>query len=83
MTISVYTNSYNISPTKLLVRWKINVPASHHSYLCGCSLIIPLNTSASPGLNLGKQLNFNSLNLFWGPQNLLLKLRVKPYDSLK
>lgn len=57
-----------------LVGWTSHVPASHHSYLCGYSLITPFSTSAWPGLNLGKQLNFNSLNLFWGPQNLLLKL---------
>lgn len=57
-----------------LVRWTSNVPASRRSYLCGYSLIIPFSTSARPKLNLGKQLNFNSLNLFWGPQNLLLKL---------
>lgn len=67
MTISVYTNGYNISPTKLTVKWESNVPASHHSYSCGHSLIILLNTSASPGLNLETQLNFNSLNPFWGP----------------
>lgn len=74
MAMSVYTSSHNITPTNLTVRWTSNVPASRHSYLCGYSLIIPFATSARPGLNLGKQLNFNSLDLFWGPQNLLLKL---------
>lgn len=83
MTISVYTNSYEISPTYFTARWKSSVPASCHSCSCGCSAIIPLDTSASPGLNLRKQLNFNPLNQLWGPQNLLLKLRVKPYASLK
>ena len=83
MTVSVYTNGYKISPTNLSVRWKSSVPARRHSYSRGCSLIIPLNTSASWGLNLRKELNFNSLNLFWGPQNCLLQLRMKLYASLK
>lgn len=59
MTISVYTNSYKISPMYFTARWKSSVPASCHSCSCGCSAIIPLDTSASPGLNLRKQLNFN------------------------
>lgn len=74
-------------PTNLAVWWKSNVPACH--LLLVSLLLVWMHSNHLPqyfstsGLNLGEQLNSNSLNLFWGPQNLLLKLRVKPYASLK